>query len=75
MAKTREQALFGAAVLKLTFAIKKMQHLPGFRVVYMGTLKEFQLTDEEVNQYILAHRDELDAHIRDRDKSPEEPTP
>jgi hypothetical protein len=75
MARTREQALFGAAVLKLSFLMKKMHHQPGFRVVYFGTLAEFNLTDAEVNAFIQSHRLELEAHLGKRLDSTEESLP
>lgn len=55
--------LFSAAILKLTFMMKKMTDQPGFRVVYFGTLKDLGLTDRTVSDYIDAHREELEAHI------------
>jgi len=64
MPATREQALFGAAVLKLSFTLKSMHRQPGFRVVYYGTLREFGLTDAEVDAFIETHRDALEEKIR-----------
>ena len=64
MPATREQALFGAAILKLSFMIKGIHDQPGFRVVYHGTLREFDLTNGEVDTYIEAHRDELMAKLQ-----------
>lgn len=56
--------LFGAAVLKLSFLLKGEADQPGFRVVYFGTLKELGLTNGQVDEYITAHRAELEEHIR-----------
>ena len=59
-----EEPIFGAAVLKLSFILNGMIDQPGFRVVYFGTLKELNLSDEHVTEYLNAHRAELEAHIK-----------
>ena len=56
-------ALFGAAVLKLSFKLKNMLETPGFTFVYNGTLRELGVTDAQVDRYISKHRDVLLAHI------------
>ena len=68
MKKGERDPLFGAAVLKLSFLLKGIADQPGFRVVYFGTLKELGLTDQQVNNYIEAHRAELEAHVRAKSK-------
>lgn len=64
MSKKTRDPLFGAAILKLSMIMKGMASDPGFRVVYFGTLKEFGLTDNQVDTYIKEHREELEAQIR-----------
>ena len=58
--------LLGAAILKLSFLLRGRADEPGFRVVYFGTLREFGLTNAEVDVYIAAHRAELEARIAER---------
>lgn len=58
-----QDALFGAAVLKLSFKLKKMLDTPGFTFVYKGTLRELGVTDAQVDQYICKHQDALLLHI------------
>ena len=64
MTLNTEEPVFGAAVLKLSFMLNGMIDQPGFRVVYFGTLKELNLSDEQVTDYLNAHRAELEAHIK-----------
>jgi len=56
--------LYGAAILKLSFMLKGKADEPGFRVVYFGTLKDLGLTNNQVDAYIAAHRERLEAAIR-----------
>lgn len=55
--------LFSAAVLKLTMVRKGLSDNPGFRVVYMGTLKELCITDAAVEAYITQNMERLTAHL------------
>jgi hypothetical protein len=64
MPEETQNPIFGAAILKLTFALKNKADEPGFRVVYYGTLRELGLTDSQVTLYIQEHRETLEAHIR-----------
>jgi len=56
--------LFGAAVLRLSFELRGGTDDPGFRFVYMKTLGDLGITDEEVRAYIAAHREAIERHIR-----------
>lgn len=56
MAKTREQKLFGAAVLKTSFRLREALDSPAFKFVYPGVLRDLGLEDAEVEAYIEAHR-------------------
>lgn len=68
MEKKPKDPLFGVAILKLSFILKGKADDPGFRVVYFGTLKELGLTDAEVTEYLLAHREELEKHIKGKEE-------
>ncbi|MBN2526597.1 MAG: hypothetical protein JXR76_09390 [Deltaproteobacteria bacterium] len=63
MTNLSKDALFGAAILKLSFSQKDMQNTPGFTFVYKGTLRELGVTDGQVDRYISKHKDALLAHI------------
>jgi hypothetical protein len=64
MKRRDRDPLFGAAILKLSFALKGKIDDPGFRVVYYGTLKELGLVNSQVDAYIAANHERLVAHIR-----------
>lgn len=59
----KRDPLFGAAILKLSFLLEGKADQPGFRVVYFGTLRELSLTDAQVEAYIAANRETLEARI------------
>lgn len=67
MTSQKKDPVFGAAVFKLAMMLKGLANEPGFRVVYVGSLKDLGLTDAEVNEYIEKHRPELEAHILKKD--------
>ena len=64
MAKTREQKLFGAAVLKTSFVLKGGLQSPTFLHVYPGVLRDLGLTDEEVDAYLAEHKEAVDKAAR-----------
>ena len=68
MEKLQQSPLFGAAILKLNFMLKRMTYDPGFRFVYLGLLKENSVTDPEVSQFIELHKDALLTHIKNHGK-------
>jgi hypothetical protein len=71
MNDSKKDPLFGAAVLKMSFAMKSKIDEPGFRVVYHGTIKDLGLTDSQVTKYITKHRKTLEEYIRTRGQEQE----
>ncbi len=67
--KTREEKLFAAAVLRRTFEFHDEQYRHGFRFVYEGVLRDLGLEEAEVEAYLAAHRDEVEAAIGRRDRT------
>ena len=61
--QNKKNPIFGAAILKLSFALKNKMDDPGFRVVYFGTLKELGLRDSQVDDYIKKNKESLVEHI------------
>jgi hypothetical protein len=64
-----DKALFSAAVLKVSMMQKGLGDSPGFRVVYMGTIQDLGVTDDDVNTYIATHKDELLLHINQKQRA------
>jgi hypothetical protein len=62
--KTREEKLFGAAVLKTSFRLRGQLEAPAFKGVFPGVLRDLGLTDEEVEQYIAAHKETVEKAAR-----------
>ncbi|HYQ81002.1 MAG TPA: hypothetical protein VEP68_05840 [Anaeromyxobacteraceae bacterium] len=62
-ARTREEKLFAAAVLKRSFALRGEEHRDGFTFVYEGVLRDLGLEDAEVDAYLAAHAAEVDEAI------------
>jgi hypothetical protein len=67
--KTREEKLFGAAVLRRSFELRGEDQGKAFRAVYLGVLRDLGLTDEEVAGYLAANRERVDAAVG-RGRSP-----
>jgi hypothetical protein len=61
--KTREQRLFGAAVLRRSFELRGEEQARAFRSVYEGVLRDLEVTDAEVGEYLAAHRAEVEAAV------------
>lgn len=67
----KTDALFSAAVLKVSMVRRGLGDEPGFRVVYMGTINDLGVSDEEVNEYIQTHREQIITHIEENTSSHE----
>ncbi len=64
MAKTHEQKLFGAAVLKTSFKLRGALDSPAFKGIYPGVLRDLGLADSDVEAFIDANRDEVERAAR-----------
>lgn len=64
MAKTREQKLFGAAVLKVSFLLREAAESPAFKVVYPGVLRDLGLEDKDVDEFIASNREAVEKAAR-----------
>lgn len=64
MAKTREQKLFGAAVLKTSFRLRGALDSPAFKVVFPGVLRDLGLEEAEVDAFIAANREAVEKAAR-----------
>jgi hypothetical protein len=63
-ARTRQEKLFSAAVVRLSFELQDRQYRQGFRVVYEGVLRDLGLEERDVDAYLETHRAEVEAAIR-----------
>ena len=61
--KTREEKLFSAAVLRRSFELQETRYQEGFRFVYEGVLRDLGLEEREVDEYLAAHREEVEQAI------------
>ena len=68
-AKTREEKLFSAAVLRRSFELQESRYQDGFRFVYEGVLRDLGLGEQEVEEYLAAHREEVEKVIGRRGSS------
>ncbi len=68
-AKTREEKLFSAAVLRRSFELQDDQYRSGFEFVYQGVLRDLGLEEGEVEAYLAEHRAEVEAAIGRRRKA------
>jgi hypothetical protein len=61
--KTRQERLFSAAVLRVSFELQDGQYKDGFRFVYEGVLRDLGLEEKDVDAYLADHRAEVLAAI------------
>jgi hypothetical protein len=64
MAKTREQKLFGAAVLKMSFALRGALDSPAFHGIFPGVLRDLGVSEAEVDAFIADNRDAVEKAAR-----------
>jgi hypothetical protein len=63
-AKSLNDRLFGAAVLKMSFRLRGAEGSPAFTGIYPGVLRDLELDDDTVERYILEHRLEVETAAR-----------
>jgi hypothetical protein len=64
--KSREEKLFGAAVLRRSFELRGTEQQRAYRAVYEGVLRDLGLSDEEVVAYLAEHGARVEAAIGHR---------
>ena len=67
--KTREEKLFSAAVLRRSFELQESRYQDGFRFVYEGVLRDLGLEEQEVEEFLAAHREEVERAIGRRGRT------
>ena len=66
--KTREEKLFAAAVLRRSLELSGDEQRQGFKFVYDGVLRDLQLVDQEVVDFLAGHALEVDAAVGRRNR-------
>jgi hypothetical protein len=61
--KTRAERLFSAAVVRRSFELQEGRYQEGFRFVYEGVLRDLELEEKDVDEYLAKHREEVDEAI------------
>ena len=62
--KTQEEKLFGAAVLKVSFRLRGQEDSPAFNGIYPGVLRDLGVSNEEVDAFIEANKERVEAAAR-----------
>jgi hypothetical protein len=68
--KALKDKLFGAAVLKMSFRLRGDEDSPAFQFVYPGVLRDLELSDDAVEQYIESNRETVLAAARGKSATP-----
>lgn len=63
-AKSLKDKLWGAAVLKTSFALRDGLESIAFRSIYPGVLRDLDVEDAAVDAYIAANRDAVEKAAR-----------
>jgi hypothetical protein len=61
--RTRAERLFAAAVVRRSFELQEARYQEGFRFVYEGVLRDLEVDEKDVEEYLAQHRAEVDAAI------------
>jgi hypothetical protein len=61
--RSREEKLFGAAVLRRSLELRAQGPEQAFRTVYDGVLRDLGVTDDEVLTFLAENREKVDAAI------------
>jgi len=62
--KRRRNPLLGAAVLKALLRRRRGDDVVKTKALYQGILRDLELTDEQVEKYLVEHGDEVEEAIR-----------
>jgi hypothetical protein len=62
--KTHDERLFGAAVLKVSFALRGALDSPAFLAIYPGVLRDLELTDADVDAFVEQHKEAVERAAR-----------
>ena len=63
-AKSLKDKLWGAAVVKTSFALRDELESPAFRSIYPGVLRDLGVEDAAVDAYIAANREAVEKAAR-----------
>jgi len=62
--KTLEERLWGAAVLKMSFRLRGAEASPAFKAIYPGVLRDLDVEDAAVEQFIVANKERVEKSAR-----------
>jgi hypothetical protein len=62
--KSLKDKLRGAAVLKMSFRLRNAEESPAFKGIYPGVLRDLELDDKDVEQYIKDNKDVVEKAAR-----------
>lgn len=62
--KTLEERLWGAAVLKMSFRLRGAEESPAFKAIYPGVLRDLDVEDAAVEQFIVANKERVEKAAR-----------
>ncbi len=71
--KPLKERLWGAAVLKLSFALRGNEASTAYKAIFPGVIRDLELTDEQVDAFIAENREALEKAARGQADEPEEP--
>jgi len=72
--KSLKDKLWGAAVLKTSFVLRGATETPAFKGIYPGVLRDLELEDAQVEEYIAANRAAVEKAARGGNEPEPEPS-
>ncbi len=70
-AKGLKDKLWGAAVLKMSFRLRGDEGSPAFKAIYPGVLRDLDVLDSAVEEYIEQNREAVEKAARGHNPPPE----
>ena len=68
--KTLQERLFGAAVLRASFRLRGEEQAAPFRAIFLGVLRDLELTEAQVERYLEENREAVEAAARGKGSTP-----
>lgn len=62
--KTLEEKLYGAAVLKMSFALRDQLDSAAFKGIFPGVLRDLDVTNEQVDEFLEKNREDVEKAAR-----------
>ncbi len=68
--KTLDEKLWGAAVLRASFALRGQLDAPAFKSIFPGVLRDLEVTEKQVDEFLVKNKDAVEKAARGDPSTP-----